>query len=76
MPSTTYTVTRQQPDVYDFTSPGDPVLGTQVYFTTGGGNSGSVFIPQSKYNGTHVRAAVAAAAKNMDDIGGIHGTAD
>lgn len=73
MPATTYTVTRQVPDTYDFTVPGDPVLGVQVYFTTGGGNTGSVFIPHAKYNGEHVRAAVAAHAKLIDDIGGIRG---
>lgn len=76
MPSTTYTVTRQVPDTYDFTVPGDPVLGVQVYFNTGEGNTGSVFVPQSKYNGDNVRKMVAAKAKLIDDIGGIHGTAD
>jgi hypothetical protein len=76
MPPTTYTVTRQTPDTYDFTVPGDPVLGTTVYFRTGGGNDGSVFIPANLYNGTHVRAAVAAKARLIDDISGITGTTD
>ena len=62
MVPTSYTVTRQVPDTYDFTVPGDPVLGTQVYFTTGGGNVGSVFIPQAKYTAAHVRQTVGAAA--------------
>jgi hypothetical protein len=75
MPPTTYQIIRQVPDTYDFAVPGDPVLGVQVYFTTGGGNTGSLFIPQAKYNGEYVRTAVAAHAKTIDDIGGIHGTA-
>lgn len=76
MPATTYTVTRQIPDTYDFTVPGDPVLGVTVHFRTGGGNDGTVFIPANLYNGTHVRAAVAAKAKLIDDIGGITGAVD
>jgi len=68
-----YTITRQATDQYDFSNPGDPVLGTQVYFTTGDGNSGSVFVPQARYGITLVRELVAAAAKELDGIGRLAG---
>lgn len=71
--ATTYTVTRQAQDQYDFTVPGDPVLGTVVYFDTGNGNNGSVFVPASKYTAKHVRAMVAAKAALIDEIGSLTG---
>lgn len=66
--SSTWVVTRQVPDQYDFTAPGDPVLGTIVHFETGLGESGSVFVPAKRYNAHTVRAMVAAAAAAVDEI--------
>jgi hypothetical protein len=74
MASTTYTVTRQAPDQYDFSAPGDPVLGTVVFFSTGEGNNGSVFVPASRYNPATVRTMVAHAAKLLDEVGAITGS--
>jgi hypothetical protein len=70
----TYTVTSQSPDTYDFTTPGNPVLGVQVYFTTGEGNRGSVFVPQARYTINNIKTLVAAAARDMDAVGAITGT--
>jgi hypothetical protein len=74
MAQTTYTVTSQQPDQYDFTNPGNPVLGTIVYFTTGEGNTGTVFVPAARYKVDVVRTMVAHAAKLLDQVGSIAGT--
>ena len=69
-----YTITRQATDQYDFTVPGNPVIGTQVYFTTGEGNTGSVFIPQAQYKETVIHSLVAAYAKALDTVGNMTGT--
>jgi hypothetical protein len=70
----TYTITRQATDQYDFTVPGNPVIGTQIYFTTGQGNQGSVFVPQSQYKETVIHSLVASYAKALDTVGGMTGT--
>jgi len=69
-----YTVTSQATDQYDFAAPGNPVVGTVVYFTTGEGNSGSVFVPQARYAAAVVHTLVAAAAKEIDAVGSVKGT--
>jgi hypothetical protein len=74
MAAYTYTVTSQQPDQYDFSTPGNPVLGTIVYFQTGAGNTGSVFVPAVHYTVANVKTAVAAKAKLLDEVGGITGS--
>jgi hypothetical protein len=66
-------VTSQSPDQYDFTNPGNPVLGTVVYFTTGEGNSGSVFVPQSRYSVKTVHQMVSAHARTLDEVGAVNG---
>jgi hypothetical protein len=50
---------------------GPPVAGVKVYFTTGQGHSGSVFLPAASYNVANVRAAVAAQAEQMDAVGSL-----
>lgn len=54
---------------------GPPVPGVKVFFQTGAGHAGSVFIPQGRYNTTSVRAAVNAAAAQMDAVGMLTGGA-
>jgi hypothetical protein len=71
MANTSYAVTRQATDTYDFTVPGDPVLGTQVYFSTGAGNVGSVFVPQTVYNAKTVATMVQAQANVIDAVGAL-----
>ena len=48
-----------------------PVQGVRVYYSTGTGQSGSVFVPAAKYNPEGVAAAVAEAAATMDAIGSL-----
>jgi hypothetical protein len=66
-----YTVIRQVPDTYDFTVPGDPVLGVQIYFTTAAGNQGSVFIPESKYTAVNASNMIGSKAKLIDEVGAL-----
>jgi hypothetical protein len=49
------------------------VKGVEVSFTTGAGNSGSVFVPEDQYNPGAVQAAVSAKAAAMDAVGGLRG---
>jgi hypothetical protein len=74
MAAYTYTVTQQMPDQYDFSNAGNPTLGTVVYFTTGAGNSGSVFVAAAHYTVANVRTAVAAKAKLLDEVSAISGS--
>lgn len=64
----TWVVTRQVPDQYDFTAPGDPVLGVIVHFQTGLGEPGSVFVPANRYTVDTVRAMIAAKAADIDAV--------
>lgn len=45
------------------------VEGVIVYFRTGEGNEGSVFVPNAVYNVTRVKAMVSEAARKLDDVG-------
>lgn len=52
-----------------------PVRGVQIFYTTGRGNSGSVFVPYSQYTSTsQVKAAIQAAAAQMDAVSMLQGT--
>lgn len=48
---------------------GTPTQGVRVYYTTGTGQSGNVFVPMTSYTPDGVAAAVAAAAATMDAVG-------
>ena len=52
---------------------GHVVSGVEVRFRTAKGVEGSVFVPKQFYNVTNVRAAVAAAAQEMDQVQGLSG---
>lgn len=69
MADTAWVVVRQDQDQYDFTAPGNPVLGAIVHFETAEGNSGSVFVAYNHYNIKTVRQMVHARAAIIDDIG-------
>lgn len=45
--------------------------GYQVTFLTGGGHTGSVFVPMAKYTVDNVRQAVQAQANLLDAVGGL-----
>lgn len=69
-----YQVTRQAPDQYDPNNLSNPVTGVIVYFVTGDGNEGSVFVPHTRYTPKNVAQMVAAQAKIADEVGAIsHG---
>ena len=69
-PATTWTVTSQTEQT-QISAGGQPVRGVVVYFQTGQGHSGSVFIPYAQYNADYVRQQVASAAQQMDAIGSL-----
>lgn len=63
----TWTVTGQTER--DQVVPGSaPVRGVQVFFQTGLGQQGSIFVPYTNYNTTEVSQRLAAAAAQMDSI--------
>ena len=71
---TTWKVTGQT-EYTQVATTGPPVQGVKVFYTTGQGHSGSVFLPNAQYNQQNVRAAINAAAANMDAIGQLTGGA-
>lgn len=69
----TWTVTRQAADQVSIQSNGDPVTGVRIFFTTGAGNEGSVFIADAQYHNTAaVKQAIQAQANQMDAISVLH----
>ena len=52
-----------------------PVRGVQIFFQTGLGQQGSIFVPYTEYNTTSVAQRLAAAAAQMDAIKGLTGGA-
>lgn len=47
------------------------VVGAYVYFVTGEGNHGAVFLSNDKFNHANVTAAVRAEAKKLDEIAAL-----
>jgi len=66
----TWTVTGQNEQT-QIAAGGQPVKGVSVYFTTGQGHTGSVFVPYTTYNQATVRNLINAAAAQMDAIGAL-----
>lgn len=69
-PVTSWQVTGQA-ERTDIAADGSPVRGMVVYFTTGNGHTGSVFVPMAQYGTDPVRAAISAAAARMDAVGAL-----
>lgn len=70
----TWSVTRQAADQVNIEPNGDPVTGVRIFFTTGAGNQGSVFITDAAYHNTNaVKAAIQAQANQMDTVSALHG---
>lgn len=69
--ATTWRVTADTPDQYDFDSGGSPVLGHRVSFITGLGNRGSVFVPNDHYNPGAVKTLVHAQAVTADSVASL-----
>jgi len=70
--TTTWRVTGQTEQT-QIMAGGNPVRGVQVFYTTGAGHTGSVFVPYSQYTTDYVRDQVAAAAAQMDAVGMLSG---
>jgi hypothetical protein len=71
---TTWKVTGQQ-EYTQVQVTGPPLPGVKVFYQTGAGHSGSVFVPLGQYNVTTVRNLLNAAAAQMDAIGQLSGGA-
>lgn len=69
-PVTSWQVTGQA-ERTDIAADGTPVRGFTVYFSTGAGHQGSVFVPAGQYSTDTVRAMIAAAAARMDAVGAL-----
>lgn len=62
-------VTSQLTDQVIVTQAGQAVTGVQIFFTTGDGNEGSVFVAQNHYNPKTVKPLIHAQAGLIDTIG-------
>jgi hypothetical protein len=65
-------VTGQLDNQYDNGTTGQPVLGHIVQFVTGAGDTGSVFIPETRFNPTVVHNAITAKANLIDQVSKLH----
>ena len=66
----TWTVTSQSEST-EIQPSGQAARGYRIYFQTGTGQQGSIFVPQDRYLPDNVRALLAAAAANADAIGNL-----
>lgn len=66
----TWTVTGQNEQT-QIDPGGNPVKGVTVFYTTGAGHTGSVFVPYAQYTQANVRNLVNQAAAAMDSIGAL-----
>jgi hypothetical protein len=62
-------VTSQLTDQVIVTAAGQAVTGVQIFFITGQGNEGSIFITNNHYTPKVVKPAIHAAAAQIDTIG-------
>jgi hypothetical protein len=69
--ASTWIVVRQATDQYDPDNPGSTVTGVIVYFQTGDGHDGSVFVPYARYTPANVKAMISARAEVLDTIGAL-----
>lgn len=69
--ATTWQITGDTPDQYEFDAANNPVTGHRVSFLTGAGRRGSVFVPEDHYNAAAVRQLVAAKAAIADEVGSL-----
>lgn len=67
-----FRITGQVSDQVQNTQAGQTVTGTQVYFITGDGNEGSVFVQAQHYSAATVRKMCEAQATLIDDVGRIN----
>lgn len=65
-------VTSQLTDQVIVTAAGQAVTGVQIFFITGDGNEGSVFIANNHYTTKVVKEAIRAQAAAIDTIGKLN----
>jgi len=71
-----WVVTSQLTDQVIVTAAGQAVTGVQIFFVTGDGNQGSVFIAQNHYGDIKVvTAAIHAEAGQIDTVGKLSSAA-
>lgn len=68
-----WTVTGQSPGQTQVTGDGRVIEGTMVYFRTGNGTLGQVFVPQDRYSADVVRTMIATVAGEIDAVDGLSG---
>lgn len=69
-PVTSWHVTSQT-EFTQIGTDGTPVRGVKVFFITGTGQQGSVFVPASQYTPDQVRAQIEQAAQVADQVGSL-----
>ena len=75
MANSGWKITDQVSDQVQNTRAGATVTGVQIYFVTGDGNDGSVFVMDQHYNAANVRKVVQAKANLIDEVGALsHGS--
>lgn len=62
-------VTSQVVDQTTIDAAGNVIVGSYIYYTTGEGNKGVVFVPNNKRTAKSVQAAIHADAMLLDEIG-------
>lgn len=53
------------------TPAGDTVVGNYVYYVTGDGNHGVVFVSNDKFNAKNVAEAIRPDAKRLDEVAAL-----
>jgi hypothetical protein len=71
MAKESWVVTGQSTDQLKEDSAGRVIVGTYIYFTTGEGNDGSVFLPDAHRSRENAHKMLMVAAKRLDEIGGL-----
>lgn len=66
--ASSWEVTGQVADQTTITTAGQVVTGHQVYFITGTGYRGSVFVPDEQYTPANVKTLINAAAARGDQV--------
>lgn len=70
MPNSSWSVTSQNPATRPDRT-GRVVPGYDIYFTTSGGHSGSIFVPNAQFTPESVKPLLQLAANNLDAIGNL-----
>lgn len=68
---TGWQVTSIDPSAYVVDAKGDPMYGARVRFTTGAGNSGSVWVPEGALTPANAAALIDVQAALMDQIASL-----